>query len=907
VSETESQQWQRVSEHLDRVLELTQPECARYLAALEGTDFQVAVLLRQLLAAREQTGFAQFLGESPPLVPDALAEATLVGRRVGPYVIEAEIGSGGMGSVWRASREDGRFEARVAIKFVHLSWLGRGGEQRFKLEGRLLARLNHPSIARLIDAGVLDGTHPYMVMEYVDGEPIDRYCQLRALGIEARIRLFLQVLAAVVHAHSQLVVHRDLKPSNVLVTRGGAVKLLDFGVAKLLDEGRDSPEITHSSARALTPLYAAPEQLLGHPVTTGTDVYALGLMLYVLLTDTHPFLQEVGSRAELIQTLLVKEIPRPSLIATEAGRRRALAGDLDNILAKALEKSPSERYLSAGAVAVDIERFLAHQPVQARRDTAAYRLTRFVRRNRSAVLGGVLVGCGLIGISLFAVTQMLAARTQRDLALYQLKLANAQADLTGFVVADTLGGVSRDVLRERLDRARKFVTSRFRRDPLLVGRLLIDVSGRYVDIGESQTAAEVIREAEAIGLRMDDAEYIAELACIRAQDLVIAGDLPAARVQLDKGLENMQRVHEAPPSLIDECASGGAFVAQADGDFVRAVGLLSDAVKALERAGIKDAPRYTSASNDLARAYLQAGDFHRAWDVESQNMALVRDAGREDTSAYLAMTSVGCASLRSGGQPRRALELMEAAVAEARQATPDFEIPYFLVGCRALDQIAMGRPQEAHTDLSSAAELAEKAGRLYQLAMYRAAAVTMAVEQGDLQEADAAWSRLAPEEETARATGDRGADAVRLILTHARLDLAHQHTRDALSRLETAAALIASRHQPINADAREVELLRAQAFLAGNDTVQAKTHAENAVILARASAVDVNSSAWIGEALVWRARCELALGATAAATQSAREALPHLEANLDPAHPLIAAARNFLTGITGPTSDTRPR
>lgn len=907
MSDPESQQWQRLSEHLDRVLELSQPECARYLAALEDSDFEIAVLLRRLLAAREQADFAEFLSESPRLIPDALAEATLIGRRVGPYVIEAEIGSGGMGSVWRASREDGRFEARVAIKFVHLSCLGTGGEQRFKLEGRVLARLNHASIARLIDAGVLDGTHPYIVMEYVDGEPIDRYCQSRTLGMEARIRLFLDVLAAVSHAHSQLVVHRDLKPSNVLVTGGGAVKLLDFGVAKFLDQAGDSPELTHSSARALTPHYAAPELLLGHPVTTATDVYALGLMLYVLLAEAHPLSQGGGSRAELIQTLLTREIPRPSLVATGTARRRALAGDLDNILAKALKKGPSERYLSVEAFADDLERFLAHQPVHARRDTAAYRIARFVRRHRGAVLSGVLVALGLIGVSVFAVLQMLAARTQRDFAVYQAKLANAQSDLTAFVVADTLGGVSRDVMRERLDRARKFVTSKFRRDPLLAGRLLIDVSGRYVDIGESKTAAEVIQEAEAIGRRMGDSEYIAELACIRTQDLVIAGNLPAARVQLDQGLENMRRLRDVPPSLTDECASGGAFVAQADGDFVRAVSLLSDAVKALERAGLKGEARYTSASNDLARAYVLAGDFHRAWDVESQNMAMVRDAGRADTSAYLAMTSVSCTSLRDGGQPRRALELLESALAEARQATPDFETPYFLVGCRALNQIAMGRPQEAATDLLHTTELAEQAGQLYHLGVYRAAAVTMALDRDDLPAADSAWSRLAPEEEKARAAGDRGADAVRLILTHARLDLAHHRAADALSRLETATARVASRHQPSNPDAREVELLRVQAFMAGNDYAQAKTHAQNAVTFARASAVDGNSSAWVGEALVWRARCEVALGTTTAAQQSAREALPHLEANLDPAHPLIAAARNILTDIPASNSDIRSR
>ena len=893
MSDDEPEEWQRVSEHLDEVLGLAQPECVQYLAALEGKDSQLAVRLRGLLAARAQTGFARFLSRPPELIPDGVTEASLIGRRVGSYVIDAEIGSGGMGSVWRASRADGRFEARVAIKFVHLSWLGKSGEQRFRLEGRLLARLNHPSIARLIDAGVLDGTHPYIIMEYVDGEPIDLYCDARALGMEARIRLFLGVLSAVSHAHRQLVVHRDLKPSNVLVTRVGAIKLLDFGIAKLIDEEGDSAELTHSSANVLTPQYAAPEQLLGQPVTTVTDVYTLGLMLYVLLTGAHPLSPATRSRAEIIHTIVAKEVPRPSLVATESARRRALAGDLDNILAKALRKNPSERYLSVGEFADDLERFLAHRPVQARADTVTYRIARFVRRNRGVVLIGVLVVCGLIGISTFALMQMFSACAQRDLAAYQVKLAKAQSDLTAFIIADTLGGVSHDVMRERLDRARTFVATRFRHDPLLAGRLLIDVSGRYIDIGENQTAAEVIREAETIGRRMGDPEYIAELACIRAQDLAIARDLPAARVQLDIGLANTRRMREVPPALTDECASGGAFVAQADGDFAQAVAVLRNAVGVLERAGLKGEARYTSASNDLARAYLLAGDFHEAWDVESRNMALLRESGRADTSAYLAMVSVACSALRNGGQPRRALEMMESAVAKARRATPDFELPYYLEGCRALNQIAMGRPEDAVSSLPHASETAERAGSLYHLATYRAAAVTMAIDRGDLQAADVAWTLLGPEEEKAHATNDRGEDAVRIFLTHARLDLAHGRVSEALRRLEIAAAQVASRRQPSNPDAREVELLLAQAFIAMSAYSEAEEHASKAIALARAAAVDGKSSAWIGEALVWRARSEAALGMRAAAVQSAREALPHLEANLDPTHPAIASAREI--------------
>ncbi|HEY6922604.1 MAG TPA: serine/threonine-protein kinase, partial [Steroidobacteraceae bacterium] len=611
--------WREInSPYLDEALDLDDEARQRWLDELEGRLPAAAAAVRSSLDELERLNDIDFLGGAGPLTPTASPQGALLGRRIGAYVIDAEIGRGGMGSVWRAKRADGRFEGYVAIKFVHLSYLGNSVEQRFKLEGRLLARLNHPSIARLIDAGVLDGAHPFIVIEYVDGEPIDVYCERRALPLEDRIRIFLDVLAAVAHAHSKLVVHRDLKPSNVFVTGGGIVKLLDFGIAKLLEEGDELAELTLASPSALTPRYAAPEQLLGQPVTTATDVYTLGLLLYVLLAGVHPVSPESHSRVEQIQAVLATELPRPSLIAVGSpARRRALEGDLDNIIAKALRKSPAERYLSVSAFADDLRRFLDHEPVQARPDTNTYRLAKFLRRNRAAVLAGSLIICGLIGISSFALLQMFAARTQRDLALYREKLANAQSDLTAFTVSDTLTDASSELKRQRLDRARTFIAARFRRDPLIAGRLLIDVSGRYIEIGENKIAAEVIQEAEAIGRRTGDPEYIAQLACIRTQDLAIARDLPAARMQLAKGLSYMRRVRDVRPELNAECATAGAFVAQSNGDFAKAIALLSDAVGTLERAGLTDEGRYANTRNDLARAFLFAGNFQRAWEVES--------------------------------------------------------------------------------------------------------------------------------------------------------------------------------------------------------------------------------------------------------------------------------------------------
>ena len=303
------EQWRSFSEYLDRALDLPEAERAAWLATLAQSNPQLAAAVADALSQPERIGYAEFLAK-PLLSREPVVGATLVGRRVGPYVIEAEVGRGGMGSVWRARRADDRFETTVAIKFLHASWIGLQGEQRFRSEGQMLGRLDHPNIARLIDAGLLDATHPYLVLEYVEGEAIDVYCAGKKLSVEARVELFLGVLAAVGHAHSHLVVHRDIKPGNILVTCGGSVKLLDFGIGKLLDDATGAAALTRSGGIALTPQFAAPEQLQGKTVTTATDVYSLGLVLYVLLTGRHPIRAESDSSAQLIHAISSRKTRR---------------------------------------------------------------------------------------------------------------------------------------------------------------------------------------------------------------------------------------------------------------------------------------------------------------------------------------------------------------------------------------------------------------------------------------------------------------------------------------------------------------------------------------------------------------------------------------------------------------------
>jgi len=410
--------WEAISRILDIALDLPDAERGAWLDRLDPREAAYRGVVEELLAAHARAEAAGFLASSVTLdgVPSPSAFAAFRrGIEIGPYRLDREIGRGGMGTVWLAERVDGRFERRVAVKFLSIALTGRIGQERFKREGRILGGLLHPHIAELLDAGVTETGHPYLVLEHVDGEPIDAYCRERNLDAHACVRLFLDVLAAVAHAHANLIVHRDIKPSNVLVTTDGQVKLLDFGIAKLMEQDGRSDETLTGEALALTPLYAAPEQLKGEAVTTGTDVYALGVLLYLLLAGRHPAGSGPHSPADLLRAVVETEPPRPSdAKGIPDKRRRQLRGDLDTIVARAMKKNPAERYASVTALNEDLRRYLNLEPIRARPDTLLYRASKFVGRNRLAVAGVTVASVALIVTAGVAVRQGIDARNRFD-------------------------------------------------------------------------------------------------------------------------------------------------------------------------------------------------------------------------------------------------------------------------------------------------------------------------------------------------------------------------------------------------------------------------------------------------------------------------------------------------------------
>jgi serine/threonine-protein kinase len=411
--------WAVLSPYVDQALDLPEPQRLMWLNTIRQQQPDIAADLEFLLEEHRAAADEHFL-EVAPQTPSNTPPS---GQAVGAYTLKSMIGRGGMGSVWLAERSDGRFEGQAAIKFLNLA-LGGHGEARFKREGHILARLKHPRIAQLSDAGVSTSGQPYLVLEHVDGEPIDRYCDHHGLDVYARLQLFLEVLGAVAHAHANLIVHRDIKPSNVLVTRDGQVKLLDFGIAKLLeDDGATGlpTQITHDAGGALTPEYAAPEQVTGQAVSTATDVYALGVLLFTLLTKQHPAAASLRSPADLMKAIVEVDAPHASDVVADARVRRTLRGDLDTIIAKALKKKPNERYGSVTELANELQRYLRHEPISARPDTVTYRAAQFVRRHRWPVATAVLT-VAVLSTALFVANRQRLLAERRFSQLRQLSV-----------------------------------------------------------------------------------------------------------------------------------------------------------------------------------------------------------------------------------------------------------------------------------------------------------------------------------------------------------------------------------------------------------------------------------------------------------------------------------------------------
>jgi serine/threonine-protein kinase len=499
---------QEIEAVFDQAVELARPDREAWLHARCAADPSLLREVSALLAAHDRAeGVLERTTAAAATAVGALRELNR-GRRIGAYRVLRELGRGGMGIVYLAERADGHYHQRVALKLLRGNADTDELRRLFLAERQILASLAHPGIARLLDGGVTEEQLPYLVMEYVDGVPLTTWCDERGLDVEARLRLFCQVCQAIHYAHQNLVIHRDIKPANILVSAEGGVKLLDFGIAKLLrpSRGPGDPALTRDDFRPMTPEYASPEQVCDKPLTTASDVYALGIVLYELLSGRRPYRIETGSPQELTELVCAREPPRPSAVAADE-LRHVLRGDLDAIVMRALRKEAGDRYTSADLLAQDVQRYLDGQPVLAHRGTRLYRARKFLRRHRGQSAAAALVVLSLAtgaGITARQATVTARERDRARRALADAEQALGQSEsVTGFLVglfdatAPTPGGpvTADDVLR----RGAALVET-LEGQPLMQARMLEAMGRVHLKMGRYAEARAALERS--LGLRV---------------------------------------------------------------------------------------------------------------------------------------------------------------------------------------------------------------------------------------------------------------------------------------------------------------------------------------------------------------------------------------------------------------------
>jgi eukaryotic-like serine/threonine-protein kinase len=571
------ERWQQVMAVLDEAFEAPPAERTAFVAAACGEDEELRAEVESLLAFEgecedflEEPLFGHSNGETAELAP---------GRRVGPYRVVREIGRGGMGAVYLAVRADEEYEKEVALKVVGH---GTAAEivRRFRAERQILAHLDHPHIAKLLDGGTTEDGRPYFVMELVAGEPIDEACAARGLSIRQRLVLFREVCAAVHFAHQNLVVHRDLKPGNILVTAEGVPKLLDFGIAKLLDPAGSDPAATELGLRPMTLQYASPEQLGEEPITTASDVYSLGVLLFVLLTGRSPYGRAVEDRKALERAILEGRIEKPSLAVERRGEARLLAGDLDTIVARALDREPGRRYASAEQLAADVERYLAGHPVLARPDTTGYRFGKFVRRHKAGVAAAAAGLLLVLGFSITVTLLLRKAERERDRAGAMSKFLE---DL--FTIPDPSRSRGETITaREVLDRGRQQISQGLRQEPEIRAAFLETMGRVYHHLGLLEDAHDLLAESLRIRRKTLGRDHLEVASSLQNLSLV---------------LRDMGRDGEAWP-------------------------LLEEALAIRRQRGATRTPEYAAGLNDLAALREAKGDYEKAEELFTEALALKR-------------------------------------------------------------------------------------------------------------------------------------------------------------------------------------------------------------------------------------------------------------------------------------------
>ena len=863
-------EWKAVELHLDRLLEMHETEWDGYLSRLEHAEPNVVAALREMMADRRHLEAQGFLETSLVKPPDQAQ----VGTQVGAYTITALIGRGGMGEVWLAQRSDGRFEGKFALKFLETYSTYPAALERFQREGRLLARLAHAHIARLIDAGVTEPGRPYLILEYVQGTRIDDYCAKRSLSIEARVRLLLDVLAALAHAHSNLVIHRDIKPTNILVTEGGEAKLLDFGIAKLVgteaESAADSP-VTRIEDAAFTPEYAAPEQILGELPSTATDVYQMGVLMFTLLTGRLPVGAQGTTRAQRIKAALDENPPRMSEVAP-AVARKALQGDLDAIVSKALRKLPRERYGTAAALADDLKRYLNSEPVAARANLLAYRMQKFVGRYRGAVIGTATAAIALIMATAFALYQMREAQIQRDQSREQARRAELQAEFVTLMMSNV--GDKPTTAEQLLDAGNKLVTQHYTDDPVFRMSAMLNLAARYGDIGVTPKEYSLLLDADQIAHGLKDWSMISRAECGLAETEIDLGHLDRAASWIASAKSAMGHVPNQNPLYLEDCMEADADVIDARGNSTAATQIAGQALALLEQSGATHDPRYAELLGRIAGYYKGAGDTHKGFEYVERALTAIERNGLGDTDAAMTAQHNVASSLIQFGLLKegcsREGRLVDRLESTGRTVIPAMSVLHGTCLLRAGDESGA----LAWYDKGVSTAVAQQDRDLEAYARLSRGRTLTALKRFDDAAAELDRAGSAGEAPEGSST------SVRLQIARAELLLAERRYAEGARTLQSIAASIRANPKSAGFLLAGALLDATRAALALGQYAEASRLAQEALTETRRKARDPDVSADVGEASLLLAKAKKALDDAPAAHDAARQAVVSLTSSL---------------------------
>jgi serine/threonine-protein kinase len=725
--------WKRLSPLLDAALDLPAAQRAGWLAALPPEHADLRERLKELLDTHPGIETGDFLKRLPEFsaVPAALKLES--GSVVGPYRLLHEIGSGGTSTVWLAERVDGSIQRKVALKLPHLGLVDRGIAERIAREREILSSLEHPNIARLYDAGVDDRGRPYLALEYVDGIPPDDFCRREHLSLRDKLTLFVNMLRAVAFAHGRLIVHRDLKPSNILVREDSSVLLLDFGIARLLTPDLPgSPALTIVGAAALTPAYAAPEQFTRQPVTVATDVYSLGVILYELLTGVSPYSLDGASIGAYEHAVRYEEPPRMSRAASPADSS-ALTGDLDAIVAKALEKNPRERYVSADAFANDIERHLAAEPIMARPRSFAYVARKFLRRNAlslSIAVSVVVVLSAALGV---AATQWKDAERQRAMAVERLANSRAAEEFSATVLIENIQPGQALSFEQLIARSEQIARDTGAND-LRTRIFATEFLSSWYNANALYQNAEAVLTRTIDSLPVDTPLVGASLRCKRARLWVELGRRENAVAVLDE----MIALADSDDVIAYRCLLERASVAASNADAHGALAFALEAQRRYELAGVESVFERADLLTSIGGAYGIMGKFAEANAKYRETLSLFEGAGRGNSRAAANLRDDWATSWMNSGNPRRALEELDHGWEIMQGLAPAAQDSDKRLLRRARLLAQLNRFDEALADFKRAGDLAESRGNLGNLASVRIGEADVHLQDGKVREAGAA-------------------------------------------------------------------------------------------------------------------------------------------------------------------------